>query len=47
MSSAKGKGVCPKCGKEFQLEKGVLPYHDFPVPARAVCPGSKSPPVVK
>jgi len=35
---------CPHCGKLFtsrQCKSGLTPYHDYPVPCRAVCPGSK------
>jgi hypothetical protein len=37
------RSKCPHCGKEFLgsfTSGGLVPYHDFPVPCRAVCPGS-------
>jgi hypothetical protein len=33
--------LCIHCGKEFIGEQP--PTHDFPVPCRSVCPGSKQP----
>lgn len=40
---------CPHCGFRYSpdYEKdydGLVPYHDWPVPCRQVCPGSKQNP---
>jgi len=35
--------VCPECGEALLPEGELLPYHDAPKPARALCPGSKKP----
>ena len=39
--------MCPHCGKLFHFRdcvyqdvRGLVPTHDFPVPCRAICPGS-------
>lgn len=34
-------GMCPHCGQEVGVKGGLTPYHDYPPPLRAVCPGSK------
>lgn len=41
--------ACSHCDEPFDLVDGeaVVPYHDFPKPCRAVCPGAKKPPVVR
>jgi hypothetical protein len=36
--------MCPHCGKIVTVKDGLTPYHNWPVPTRAVCPGSKQNP---
>lgn len=36
--------MCPHCGKLFGHCTGLIPTHDYPVPCRAVCPGSQQTP---
>jgi hypothetical protein len=36
----KSQSMCPHCGKIWSGMKDLIPTHDFPVPCRAVCPGS-------
>jgi DNA-directed RNA polymerase subunit RPC12/RpoP len=39
------QGNCRHCGREFTLDrKSCIPFHDYPIPTRRVCPGSKEPP---
>lgn len=39
---------CPHCGARFsKLRDGNIPTHDFPQPARAVCPGAGEQPKAK
>ncbi len=33
--------MCPRCGEVVVLKDNLTPYHDWPKPARRVCPGSK------
>lgn len=33
--------MCPHCGKLVAIKDGLTVYHDWPVPTRQVCPGSK------
>lgn len=39
--------MCPHCGEQFKphdCPAGLIPYHDFPRPGRALCPGSHQTP---
>lgn len=39
--------MCPHCGWTYQPDGdgwSLVPTHDFPKPARAVCPGSQQTP---
>jgi hypothetical protein len=36
--------MCPHCGERYgqsNIKGGLTPTHDFPIPCRRVCPGSK------
>lgn len=38
---------CPHCGWQFEgglTDSPLVPVHDYPVPCRTVCPGSKQAP---
>ena len=35
------KMMCPHCGEITGVTGGLVPTHDYPRPARAVCPGSQ------
>jgi hypothetical protein len=36
--------MCPHCGELVECRNGLTPYHDYPKPCRAVCPGSEQNP---
>jgi len=38
--------MCPHCGEVFEgwPNGGLIPFHDYPKPGRAVCPGSQQNP---